>query len=376
MSATLELLSVRKVYDNGHVVLEEASFAVQPGELMVLVGPSGCGKSTLLRLIAGLEQISSGTLLLDGRMANKLASSQRDVAMVFQSYALYPHYTVAQNMGFSLKLRGAGAAEIEARVQQIAELLSLSHLLDRLPGQLSGGQRQRVALGRALVRNPKLFLLDEPLSNLDAKLRLSTRTEIGRLQRELGVSMIYVTHDQVEAMTLGHRIVVLNEGRIQQIATPAQLYAEPANTFVAGFFGSPPMNLFSGRLEGEGARCSLVGAHGVLAMLGRGSGPVLARDQAGAAPVVGIRPEDLQPAAPHTPACAGWFCTEVQLDYVESTGADHYLYCSHGNTAVVARCTGEVQHTAGSALQLRGPLDKLHFFDGAADGARVAPLRG
>lgn len=376
MSATLELQSVRKSYDNGHVVLEEASFALQPGELMVLVGPSGCGKSTLLRLIAGLERVSSGQLFIAGRLANDLPPSQRDVAMVFQSYALYPHYTVAQNMGFSLKLRGERAAEIDARVQQIAALLSLSHLLDRLPGQLSGGQRQRVALGRALVRNPKLFLLDEPLSNLDAKLRLTTRTEIGRLQRALGVSMIYVTHDQVEAMTLGHRIVVLNEGRIQQIATPAQLYTRPANIFVATFFGSPPMNMFAGRLECVGSLSRLLGDHGVVTLTGRSGEPPIEPGSAGAEPVMGIRPEDLEPVAIDTALPEGCFSIDVRLDYVESTGADHYLYCSSGPTAVVARCIGEIQHTAGHALRLRGPLDKLHFFDRAAGGARVTPLRG
>jgi len=260
--AEVTLRSVRKVYPNGHVAIEEASFGIRDGELLVLVGPSGCGKSTLLRLIAGLEEASSGTILIGERDVTRLEPRDRDIAMVFQSYALYPHMTVARNLGFGLELRGHEPAEIEQRVKQAAETLELSQFLDRLPRQLSGGQRQRVALGRALVRHPQVFLLDEPLSNLDAKLRASTRAEIARLHRTLGTTMIYVTHDQVEAMTLGQRIVVLDKGVIQQIDTPMQIYERPVNLFVAGFLGNPAMNFFRGRLrdgvlEGDGVQLPL-----------------------------------------------------------------------------------------------------------------------
>jgi multiple sugar transport system ATP-binding protein len=232
--ASVRLEQVHKRYDNGHVAVQSADFEVGDGELLVLVGPSGCGKSTLLRMIAGLESITSGTLSIDGRVVNNVAPKHRDIAMVFQNYALYPHMSVAENLAFGLKLRGMPKPQIEARISQAAQMLGLDDMLQRQPKELSGGQRQRVALGRALVREPKVFLLDEPLSNLDAKLRLTMRTEIARLHRTLGTTMIYVTHDQIEAMTLGQRIVVLKDGEIQQIDTPMRLYERPANVFVAG----------------------------------------------------------------------------------------------------------------------------------------------
>src|SRR5678816_773221 len=283
--AEVTLRSVRKVYPNGHVAIDDASFGIRDGELLVLVGPSGCGKSTLLRLIAGLEEASSGSILIGERDVTRLEPRDRDIAMVFQSYALYPHMTVARNLGFGLELRGHDAAEIEKRVKQAAETLELTQFLDRLPRQLSGGQRQRVALGRALVRHPQVFLLDEPLSNLDAKLRASTRAEIARLHRTLGTTMIYVTHDQVEAMTLGQRIVVLDRGLIQQIDQPMKIYERPVNLFVAGFLGNPAMNLLRGRLrqesggllEGEGTQLRTPALPG----------------QPGQEIVAGIRPEDL-----------------------------------------------------------------------------------
>ena len=267
--ATVRLDNVRKVYDNGKVAVAGASFAVADGELLVLVGPSGCGKTTLLRAIAGLENVTSGSIAIDGRVVNDLAPRERDIAMVFQNYALYPHMTVAANLAFGLKLRGHPRAEIEKRVADAARMLGLEDLLQARPRQLSGGQRQRVALGRALVREPKVFLLDEPLSNLDAKLRVAMRVEIARLHQRLGATMIYVTHDQIEAMTLGQRIVVLNDGEIQQIDTPMRLYEQPANLFVAGFLGSPAMNFFRGRvrddaraLEMENASLPIDGRHG------------------------------------------------------------------------------------------------------------------
>ncbi|MCF5974742.1 ATP-binding cassette domain-containing protein, partial [Xanthomonas perforans] len=244
--AKVQLEGVRKVYDNGQVAVQGASFEVADGELMVLVGPSGCGKSTLLRMIAGLEDISAGTLKIGERVVNDVAPKDRDIAMVFQSYALYPHMTVAENLAFGLKLRGHPKQVIAERVNNAAELLGLTPMLDKLPKAMSGGQRQRVALGRAMVRESSVFLLDEPLSNLDAKLRHSVRTEIAQLHRKLGTTMIYVTHDQVEAMTLGQRIVVLKDGVIQQIDSPMALYDRPANLFVAGFLGSPAMNVLQG----------------------------------------------------------------------------------------------------------------------------------
>ncbi|WP_374518680.1 ABC transporter ATP-binding protein [Undibacterium squillarum] len=242
--AALELHQIRKEYD-GNVVLNDINLHIENGELLVLLGPSGCGKSTLLRMIAGLDDISSGELRIDGRLANHLPPAKRQLAMVFQSYALYPHMSVFDNMAFSLKMAGNSAAQIREKVQAAAETLQISHLLDRLPKALSGGQRQRVAIGRAIVREPSVFLFDEPLSNLDASLRGQMRVELARLHKKLGATMIYVTHDQVEAMTLGQRIVVLNQGKIEQLGTPAQLYRTPASLFVARFLGTPVINCLS-----------------------------------------------------------------------------------------------------------------------------------
>ncbi len=290
--AKVQLEGVRKVYDNGQVAVQGASFEVADGELMVLVGPSGCGKSTLLRMIAGLEDISAGTLKIGERVVNDVAPKDRDIAMVFQSYALYPHMTVAENLAFGLKLRGHPKQVIAERVNNAAELLGLTPMLDKLPKAMSGGQRQRVALGRAMVRESSVFLLDEPLSNLDAKLRHSVRTEIAQLHRKLGTTMIYVTHDQVEAMTLGQRIVVLKDGVIQQIDSPMALYDRPANLFVAGFLGSPAMNVLQGRLDAHDG-LHLVMADGWRVPLGA------ARVDAGwfgQDVIVGVRPEHLQPS--------------------------------------------------------------------------------
>ena len=238
----LALKNLRKVYDDGHAAIDDVSLEIAHGEFMVFVGPSGCGKSTLLRMIAGLEDISSGELRIDDRLANDIEPAKRGLAMVFQSYALYPHMTVRDNMAFSLKLAGRGRAEIDAAVRRAAQTLQIEHLLDRKPKALSGGQRQRVAMGRAIVRDPKVFLFDEPLSNLDAKLRVQMRTEIKRVHQMVKTTTVYVTHDQVEAMTMADRIVVLNAGRIEQFGSPLELYDRPDNLFVAGFIGSPRMN--------------------------------------------------------------------------------------------------------------------------------------
>jgi multiple sugar transport system ATP-binding protein len=374
--ARVALAGVRKVYDNGFVAVENASFDVTDGELMVLVGPSGCGKSTLLRMIAGLETVSSGTITIGDRVVNDVPPKhrdvamvfqrldhtphnpihvppkQRDIAMVFQNYALYPHMSVYDNMGFGLKLRKLSRAEIDERVRRAAGMLGLEPVLDRKPRQLSGGQRQRVALGRALVREPAAFLLDEPLSNLDAKLRLQTRAEIARLHQRLRATMIYVTHDQIEAMTLGDRIVVLDAGRIQQIDTPLHLYRHPANRFVAGFIGSPPMNFLEGRVE---------------------DGRFVANDSAVAVPlrnaarpgsiVLGVRPE-------HVGVGGNGASARFTLDLVEPIGNEVFVYATAGTNHIVARVAPQELPQIGSPIELRFDSAQLHFFD-AQSGARV-----
>jgi len=256
--ATVELDEVTKVYPNGVEAVQNVSLEIGDGELMVLVGPSGCGKTTVLRMVAGLEEISDGEVRIGGRVVNDVSPKDRDIAMVFQNYALYPHMTVAQNIGFGLKMRRLPRAEVELKVRNTAKMLGLSQWLERKPAQLSGGQRQRVAMGRAIVREPKVFLMDEPLSNLDAKLRVQMRAEVSRIQRRLGVSMLYVTHDQTEAMTMGDRVAVLLGGVLQQCAAPQELYERPINIFVAAFIGSPAMNLYEGALTPEGTAVSRV----------------------------------------------------------------------------------------------------------------------
>ena len=351
--------AVRKVYDNGQVAVHGASFGIADGELMVLVGPSGCGKSTLLQMVAGLEEISAGTLSIGGRVVNDVAPKDRDIAMVFQSYALYPHMTVAENLAFGLKLRGHCKAEVARRVQAAADMLGLSGMLDKLPRAMSGGQRQRVALGRALVREPAVFLLDEPLSNLDAKLRHSVRTEIAQLHRTLGTTMIYVTHDQVEAMTLGQRIVVLNEGVIQQIDTPMALYERPANLFVAGFLGSPAMNVLRGRLL-DGLRLQLRNGR-VLAL----DGAAVAQEWAGREVAVGVRPEHLQPAGEGE---AVQFVATVEG--IEPVGNEIFVNVMLDDAPLVLRVAPRPLPPVGGELPLVLRADKLHFFD-AATGERL-----
>jgi len=350
--AEVTLRSVRKVYPNGHVAIDDASFGIRDGELLVLVGPSGCGKSTLLRLIAGLEEASAGSILIGARDVTRLEPRDRDIAMVFQSYALYPHMTVARNLGFGLELRGHEPAEIEQRVKQAAETLELTQFLDRLPRQLSGGQRQRVALGRALVRHPQVFLLDEPLSNLDAKLRASTRAEIARLHRTLGTTMIYVTHDQVEAMTLGQRIVVLDKGLIQQIDAPMQIYERPVNLFVAGFLGNPAMNFFRGRL-----RDGVLEGNGVQLRL-----PTV-KAQAGQEIVAGVRPEDL-----HVVEGASSLTGTVEL--LESVGSEAFIHATSGGWKLIARSSPYNLPAVGARITLQPAPDRMHFFD-AQTGKRL-----
>ncbi len=358
--ATVELQHIFKSFGRTGVV-DDVSFAMPDGEFLALVGPSGCGKSTLLRMIAGLETITAGTVLIGGRTVNDLAPKDRDIAMVFQSYALYPHLTVARNMAQPLRLAGRPRAEIDQRVRAAAEILSLTPLLDRYPRQLSGGQRQRVAMGRAIVRDPQVFLFDEPLSNLDAKLRVQMRSEIKELHQRLRTSTLYVTHDQVEAMTMADRIIVMNGGRVEQIGNPLSLYDRPANIFVAGFLGSPAMNLLGGSIEtGDGApRFRLEG----------GATIRLPAAALGGAPhdglVLGVRPEHLLLA--NTPEAAD---LEAVVAVVEPTGADTLAVVRLGTTNLSVLFRDRVDLTPGATLPLRLAPDRVHLFD-AATGKRA-----
>ncbi len=368
--ASVQLDNVRKVYDGEFEAVRGASFEVADGEFVVFVGPSGCGKSTLLRMIAGLEEITSGTLRIGERVVNDLAPKDRDVAMVFQSYALYPHLTVRENMGFGLKVRKYPKAEIAQRVEEAAEILGVGAVLDRKPKALSGGQRQRVAVGRAIVRKPAVFLFDEPLSNLDAKLRVQMRTEISKLHRRLQATMVYVTHDQVEAMTMGDRIVVLKDGVVQQIDTPLRLYDHPANAFVAGFIGSPAMNFVDGALEQAAAGLVFRARGDAFTVPVPEPQAAALRGHAGKPVTLGVRPEDLYVAGPDgatarldsPSAAATW-----QLDVLEPMGNEVVLYASLGfngsGHAVVARVAPQPLPQPGAPIALALDLGKLHFFD-------------
>jgi len=346
------------------------SLSVEPGEFMVLVGPSGCGKSTTLRMIAGLEETTSGTIAIDGRTMNGVAPKDRDIAMVFQNYALYPHMTVYDNMGFGLKLRGLPKAEIDARVREAAALLGLAEHLGRRPKALSGGQRQRVAVGRAIVRKPKVFLFDEPLSNLDAKMRAATRAEIAKLHARLGATMIYVTHDQVEAMTMGDRICVMCDGRIMQVAEPLELYHRPENRFVAGFIGGPPMNLFAGTVKRESQGPVFVGdgpGTPLVVPLGGKAGP-RASGFADRPVVLGVRPEDV-----HDAGEPGWDRTEAVveavLDLAEPMGAETHLHLSAGGCALMARVRGDGRYGMDRRVRVVFDVSRAHLFDGASGEA-------
>jgi multiple sugar transport system ATP-binding protein len=358
--ASIQLNNVRKVYRDGaaYVAVDGASFTVGDGELMVLVGPSGSGKSTLLRMIAGLESITGGDLHIGERRVNDVAPRDRDIAMVFQSYALYPHMSVRQNLGFALKLAKHPKSEIEQRVKSVSGVLGLDPILDRKPRQLSGGQRQRVALGRAIVRDPAVFLFDEPLSNLDAKLRVQMRAEISALHRRLGATMVYVTHDQVEAMTLGDRIVVLHEGRIQQIGAPLELYDHPANRFVAGFIGSPAMNFFEGALQGG----EFVADGGAFRLPLGASWSEPLRAQGGKPVTLGIRPEGLY-AARGRPADAQLGTGTFVVEGVEPLGNEIFVHARAGEHRLTARVLPQPLPAPGEPLELAFDLGRLHFFD-------------
>jgi multiple sugar transport system ATP-binding protein len=343
--------SVRKVYPNGHVAISQVDLTVADGELMVLVGPSGCGKSTLLRLIAGLETPTAGRILIDGRDVTSLPPQDRDVAMVFQSYALYPHLTVRENLAFGLRVRRTPRDVIATQVERAAAALGLDPLLDRKPGQLSGGQRQRVALGRAMVRNPKVFLLDEPLSNLDARLRMETRAELARLHRRLGATSVYVTHDQEEAMTLGERMAVIRDGRIEQVAQPLEVYRRPASLFVAEFVGAPPMNLLPGELE-AGRQVRLAGGTTLPLEGVRGGLPAHSRV------TLGVRPQDVTLVHPLKGDLA------ALVDVVEHRGSDVLIRLrleSGAEMRVVAAASTTLQPEAPAGLRL--DRERLHWFD-------------
>jgi multiple sugar transport system ATP-binding protein len=342
-------------------VVKGIDLEVHDGEFLVLVGPSGCGKSTTLRMIAGLESISEGTISIDGTVVNDVPPKERDIAMVFQNYALYPHMSVYENMAFGLKLRKLPSAEIDARVRETAKLLGLDTLLDRRPKALSGGQRQRVAVGRAIVRKPKVFLFDEPLSNLDAKMRVSMRAELSRLHARLRSTVIYVTHDQIEAMTMGDRICVMHDGEIQQVAAPLELYQRPANLFVAGFIGSPPMNFLKGALtrNGDGLRFAAEGdAKSAVGFPLPGALAADAANAIGREVVLGIRPEDITDA---TSSSAASF--DATIDVVEPMGAETFLHLKTGGATLVARLRPTSQHKPGQSLRVSLDLSKAHLFD-------------
>lgn len=363
--ATVVLSKVEKIYDGGVKAVENFNLEIADKEFIVLVGPSGCGKSTTLRMIAGLESISRGDLFIDGKRMNDVAPKDRDIAMVFQNYALYPHMTVFENMAFGLELRRVPKDEIKRRVLEVANAIGLSEYLDRKPKALSGGQRQRVALGRAIVRNPKVFLFDEPLSNLDAKLRVQTRTEISRLHRKLGATMIYVTHDQVEAMTMADRIVVMNRGVIQQVDTPLNLYNKPANKFVAGFIGSPAMNFIQGSLYQNGTLCFRDKA-GLLDMPLPAKVADKLKSYIGKDITMGIRPEDIHTAreAEQMPSASR---AKLHLDVVEPMGNEVFLYfqmpAAQETSHLVARIDARQPLELHDDFECAIDTEKAHFFD-------------
>ncbi len=355
----------------GELAVKEVSLTVADGEFMVLLGPSGCGKSSILRMIAGLEPISSGTVALDGKVINHVPAKDRDIAMVFQSYALYPHMDVEANLAFGLRRRRVARDEIDRRVREAADKLGLTPYLGRKPHALSGGQRQRVALGRAIVRDPKVFLFDEPLSNLDAALRVTTRNELIRQQKELGTTSVYVTHDQIEAMTMGDRICIMSQGEVVQIGSPLEVYRRPADTFVARFLGSPPMNLLAARLEAADGGLRLRLGETAFALPAALSAP-LAR-HAGRAVTLGVRPEDLYEAPP--PGLESQtVALPVRVDAVEPLGAETLLVLSFEGAELIARIGRDTGLRSGASVAISLDVGALHLFDAttgkALTGAR------
>ena len=357
--ARVVLENVFKIYPDGVTAVKNANLEIHDREFMVLVGPSGCGKSTTLRMIAGLEEASRGTIYIDGQRVNDVPPKNRDIAMVFQNYALYPHMTVEKNMAFGLKLRRFPKVEIQQRVHEASEILGIKNLLHRKPKELSGGQRQRVAVGRAIVRKPKAFLFDEPLSNLDAKMRVQMRAEIKKLHTRLSSTMIYVTHDQVEAMTMGDRITVMKDGVIHQVASPLELYDNPINQFVAGFIGSPPMNFLEGRIARQ---------NGTILFVDSGFALLVEPDHArkleshiGKEIVLGIRPEYLKDSLHVTNPNPG-HQLDARVDVVEQMGSEVYLYLTAGNSTFTARIGAHQPPTVNQDLKLVISMKKAQFF--------------
>ena len=353
--AEIVLKDVKKSYTRGVMVIHGVDATIADGEFIVIVGPSGCGKSTVLRMIAGLEVITEGEITIGGRVVNNVEPKDRNIAMVFQNYALYPHMTVYENMSYGLRIRRMPREEINERVQRAAKILELGQLLQRKPRELSGGQRQRVAMGRAIVREPAAFLFDEPLSNLDAKLRVQMRLEIQKLHRELRTTSIFVTHDQVEAMTLADRMIVMNLGVVEQIGRPIDVYDDPASLFVAGFIGSPAMNFLPGRREGDAVEIG----EGVRIPL-----PAAIRDKARQEVTVGVRPEHFVSSE------AGEHRFTLKVDSVEALGADSLLHCPFGESTIVVRVDGHATPEPGTPLAVAAMAGKTFFFD-TASGKRL-----
>ena len=365
--ATVTFDHVWKRYAGDVVATKDLNLEIHDEEFLVLVGPSGCGKTTALRMIAGLEEISEGTLRIGDRVVNDLAPKDRDVAMVFQSYALYPHMSVRDNLAFGLKLRKVPKPEIERRVQEAAKVIQLEHLLDRKPKQLSGGQRQRVALGRAIVREPAVFLMDEPLSNLDAKLRVQTRAEIARLHQRLRTTIVYVTHDQVEAMTMGDRIAVMNQGELQQVGPPEQLYEHPANQFVAGFIGSPAMNFMAVNIERTNGTTALRSAELEMPVPDRLRAGLGARESGTL--TAGFRPEHIEVG----PADGNAAALRAKCDVVEFLGNEELLHLRVGDHDVVAVVDSSHRIRPGDVLDMHIPLERVHLFDQETGASIDAP---
>lgn len=361
--ADVRLVNVSKMYEGGNTAVKDVNIEIKDKEFVVLVGPSGCGKSTTLRMIAGLEEISSGELIIDGKVVNNVSPKDRDIAMVFQNYALYPHMTVYDNMAFGLKLRKFSKEEINQRVTDAAKILGLEDYLERKPKALSGGQRQRVAVGRAIVRKPKVFLFDEPLSNLDAKLRVQMRTEISKLHQRLEATMVYVTHDQVEAMTMGDKIVVMKDGLVHQTDSPLNLYNHPVNKFVAGFIGSPAMNFIPGSLKLDG-KLTFRSQNNVFSFPLSGSYEEKLKNYAGKNVVLGIRPEDFYDFSTKKEGTEYHEIIPV-LEVVEPMGNEIFLYFTLEDVQITARIPSREQLQPRTKHPLYLDLSKLHFFDAA-----------
>lgn len=362
--AKVVLNHVYKRFANNMVAVDDFHLDIHDQEFLVLVGPSGCGKSTTLRMIAGLEEISEGDLYIGDRLVNDVAPKDRDIAMVFQSYALYPHMNVYENMAFGLKLRKFSKAEINQRIEEAARILDISHLLDRKPKALSGGQRQRVALGRAIVREPQVFLMDEPLSNLDAKLRVQMRTEILKLHQRLNTTVIYVTHDQTEAMTMGDRIVVMKDGLIQQVATPHDIYNHPVNQFVASFIGSPSMNFLDGRLVEKDGQLHFEGDQLHIRLPDDKAKVLRDRGYVNKPIIFGIRPEDMYTDHPFLEANSFENSLDAQIDVVENMGSELYIYFNNiGRTQMVARVDAREGLKPRMSIRLGLDLSMCHVFD-------------